>query len=59
MKIIKLKIKTKTKKYPIYFGDNILVKTGKLIKKNLPGVKKVCVISDKKLPEKFKEVYNY
>jgi len=52
MKTIKLNIKTKTKNYPIYFGDNILNKTGKLIKKNLPDVKKVCVVSDKKIPIK-------
>ena len=52
MKTIKLNIKTKTKNYPIYFGDNILNKTGKLIKKNLPDVKKVSVISDNKLPKK-------
>ena len=52
MKTIKLNIKTKTKNYPIYFGDNILNKTGTLIKKNLPDVKKVCIISDNKLPKK-------
>ena len=33
MKTIKLNIKTKTKNYPIYFGDNILNKTGKFLKK--------------------------
>ena len=52
MKIIKLNVKTKTKNYPIYFGNNILNKTGKLIKKKLPGVKKVCIISDNKIPKK-------
>ena len=52
MKIIKLNVKTKTKKYPIYFGNNILNKTGKLVKKKLPGVKKVCIISDNKIPKK-------
>ena len=52
MKTIKLNIKTKTKNYPIYFGDNIINKTGNLIKKNLPGVKKICVISDNRLPRK-------
>ena len=52
MKTIKLHVKTKTKNYPIYFGDNILNKTGKLIKKNLPGVKKVSIVSDNKLPKK-------
>jgi len=52
MKNIKLNIKTKSKIYPIYLGSNILNKTGKLIKKNLPDVKKVCIISDKKIPKK-------
>tara|TARA_B100000029_G_scaffold501479_1_gene574966 strand:- start:401 stop:1513 length:1113 start_codon:yes stop_codon:yes gene_type:complete len=52
MKNIKLNIKTKSKIYPIYLGSNLLNKTGKLIKKNLPNVKKVCIISDKKIPKK-------
>ena len=51
MKSTKLIVKTKTKTYPIYFGDNILNKTGWLIKKKLPGVKKICIISDNKLPK--------
>ena len=51
MKDNKLIIKTKSKTYPIYFGNNILSKTGGLIKKKLPGVKKICVISDNKLPK--------
>ena len=52
MKIIKLNVKTKAKNYPIYFGDNILNKTGKFIKKNLPDVKKISIISDNKLSKK-------
>ena len=52
MRPIKLNVKTKTKNYPIYFGDNIINKTGRLIKKNLPDVKKVSIISDNKLPKK-------
>ena len=51
MKNIKLVVKTKSKTYPIYFGNNILNKTGWLIKKKLPGVKKICIISDNKLPK--------
>ena len=53
MKNTKLIVKTKSKAYPIYFGNNILNKTGSLIKKNLPGVKKVCIISDNNLPKFF------
>ena len=51
MKNTKLIIKTKSKIYPIYFGNNVLNKTGLLIKKNLLGVKKICIISDDKLPK--------
>ena len=50
MKNTKLIVKTKSKSYPIYFGNNILNITGKLIRKNLPEVKKICIISDNKLP---------
>ena len=51
MKSSKLIVKTKSKSYPIYFGSNILNKTGKLIKTRLPDVKKICIISDNKLPK--------
>tara|TARA_Y100000590_G_scaffold118318_1_gene135387 strand:+ start:699 stop:1811 length:1113 start_codon:yes stop_codon:yes gene_type:complete len=51
MKNNKLIIKTKSKTYPIYFGNNILNITGNLIKKNLSSVKKICIISDNKLPK--------
>jgi len=50
MKNTRLIVKTKSKSYPIYFGNNILNTTGKLIKKNLPGIKKICIISDNKVP---------
>ena len=50
MKNNKLIVKTKSKTYPIYFGNNILKSTGLLIKKNLPNVKNICIIADKKLP---------
>ena len=51
MKRTKLIVKTQSKSYPIYFGSNILKTTGILIKRNLPEVKKICVISDNKLPK--------
>jgi len=50
MKKNKLIVKTKSKTYPIYFGSNILKKTDKLIKKNLPDVKKIYIICDNKIP---------
>ena len=49
MKNTELIIKTKSKTYPIYFGNNILTKTGSLIQNNLAGIKKICIISDNKL----------
>ena len=49
MKNNKLIIKTKSKIYPVYFGNNILNIVGGLIKKKLPNVKKICIISDRKL----------
>ncbi len=51
MKNNKLIIKTKSKAYPIYFGKKIIKNTGKLINKNIPGVKKICLIYDKNLPK--------
>ena len=53
MKNGKLIIKTKSKTYPIYFGNNILSTVWEINKKNLPNVKKICVISDNKLPKIF------
>ena len=50
MKNTKLIVKTKSKSYPIHFGNNIISKTGRLIKRKLPNVKKICIISDNKLP---------
>jgi len=49
----KLIIKTKSKNYPIFFGNNILNQAGSLIKKNLPSTKKICVICDNKIPNLF------
>ena len=50
MKNTKIIVKTKSKSYPVYFGDGILNTTGTLISKNLPNVKKICIIYDKNLP---------
>ena len=50
MKNTKIIVKTVSKTYPIYFGNNIIDSLGKLLKKNIPKTKKVFIISDKKLP---------
>ena len=47
MKKTKFIVKTKSKSYPIYFGNNILSSLGQLIKKKLPDIKKICDICDK------------
>jgi 3-dehydroquinate synthase len=46
----KILIKTKSKTYPIYLGDEILKSAGKRIKERLPGIKKIVIIADKKIP---------
>ena len=46
----KIIVRTKRKLYPIYFGDGILTSVGMLIRKNMPRVKKISIISDKKIP---------
>tara|TARA_Y100000590_G_scaffold165810_1_gene189850 strand:+ start:494 stop:1606 length:1113 start_codon:yes stop_codon:yes gene_type:complete len=53
MKKNKFIVRTKSKSYPIYFEVGVLQKAGKLIKKNLPDAKKICIICDKKLPKIF------
>ena len=50
MKNTKIIIKTKSKSYPIYFGNKILNSIKVLVKKNLPDTKKISIISDKNLP---------
>tara|TARA_Y100000590_G_scaffold8169_1_gene10271 strand:+ start:5236 stop:6348 length:1113 start_codon:yes stop_codon:yes gene_type:complete len=53
MKSTKITIKTKNNSYPIFFGDGNLNKTGKIIKKKLPKVKKISIICDKNVPNIF------
>ena len=50
MKNTKIVVNARSKSYPIYFGDRNLNRIGALIRKNLPNVKKICIISDKNLP---------
>ena len=52
MKNTKIIIKTSSKTYPIYFGNKIIKSIGSIMQKNLPSVKKVCIIVDKKIPSK-------
>ena len=50
MKNSKIIIKSGSKIYPIYLGAGVISNINKLIKKNLSGVKKICIISDKNIP---------
>ena len=53
MKNTKILIKTKSKIYPIFFGDKILSSVGKIIGKKIPNAKKIIIIADKKIPAIF------
>ena len=50
MKTSSIIVKTESKSYPIYFGNDFTNTLGKFIKKNIPNTKKVFIISDKNLP---------
>ena len=53
----KILIHTKSKTYPIYIGDNVLKSSGIFIKKNIPHVRKISIIADKKIkPVLFKKL---
>ena len=55
MKNNKILVKSKSKEYPIYIGNKNIKIIKKLIKKNIPDVKKICIISDKNVPLKIKK----
>ena len=52
MKKFRLVVKTRNKNYPIIIGENILKKTGKIIKPILPNCRKVALIADTNVPGK-------
>ena len=52
MKDYKLVINTKTKKYPIYIGHNILKTSNKIFRNNKLDIKKCLVVVDKNVPRK-------
>ena len=49
---MKLFVKTKEKKYPIYFGANSYLKIKKILNENNINPKKTMVIYDKNVPKK-------
>ena len=59
MKIIKLIIKTKDQKYPIFIGNNILKNFQNLLKKNSINFNQCLVIIDKNIPKKLINKFLY
>ena len=54
-----LKVNTKSKKYKIYFGHNIISQFSKIIKKEKIKLKKFLIVADKNVPKKFvKKIYS-
>ncbi len=54
MKTLSIQINTKTKKYSIIFGHNIISKISSILKKKKISFKKCLIIIDKNIPPKFK-----
>ena len=53
MKPIKLKIETKTQKYPIIIGSNLISNFSKIIKSNSLIFNQCLLVVDKNVPKKF------
>ncbi|MDC1129362.1 3-dehydroquinate synthase [Candidatus Pelagibacter sp.] len=59
MSLIKLNVKTGSRKYPIFIGNNILNKLKAILKENLISFNQCLVIVDKNVPKKLiKKVLN-
>ena len=52
MKIRKLIINTKSEKYPIVIGSNLILNLSKILSKNLIKFKKCLIVIDKNVPKK-------
>ena len=52
MKLIKLKINTKTQRYPIVIGSNLISNLANIAKNNSVNFKKCLLIIDKKISKK-------
>jgi len=53
MKNTKITVRTESKPYPIYIGNENINIVGNLIKQKLPDVKQICILCDKKIPMVF------
>ena len=59
MNLIKLQVNTSSRKYPIYIGDNILIKLNKFLKSTSIDFKRCLIVADKNVPKKLiKKVFN-
>ena len=54
MKIQKLQIDTKTNKYSIFIGSNLLAKVNKILSSQKLSFSKILIVIDKNVPQKFK-----
>ena len=52
MSLIKIQVKTKNQKYPIFIGNNILNKIKKILNENLINYNQCLVVADKNVPKK-------
>ena len=52
--MITFTVNTKSKKYPIFIGKGVLQNIGKIQKKRLPNVKRILLVSTKKIPQIYK-----
>ena len=52
MNLIKLHVKIRNQKYPIFIGNNILNNLKKILKQNLINFNQCLVIADKNVPKK-------
>ena len=52
MSLIKLHIKTRNQKYPIFIGNNILNKLNKILKESFINFNQCLVVADKNVPKK-------
>jgi len=53
MKPIKLKINTKTQRYPIIIGSNLIPNISKILKNNAINFNQCLLVCDKNVPNKF------
>ena len=55
MKIHKIQINTKTKKYPIFIGSNLISNVKKIVASQKLSFSKVLIVIDKNIPSQFKK----